>query len=77
VLKAEPRILGSTLFYKLKKRVEVFKYGQLPSKSGIVHGESCSMHWKPVKVRAGSSLIRRDLELSSKTSSTVSNTILT
>jgi hypothetical protein len=46
VLKAEPRILGSTLFHELKKTVEAFKYGQLPSKSGMVHGESGSILWK-------------------------------
>jgi hypothetical protein len=39
VLKAEPHNLGFTLYYKLEKKVEVFKYGQLPSKSGMVHGE--------------------------------------
>jgi len=46
VLKAGPGILGSTLFHELKKTVEAFKYGQLPSKSGMVHGESGSIFWK-------------------------------
>jgi hypothetical protein len=76
VRKAELHILSSTLFDKLEENFEVFRYGHLPSRFGMVHGESDNLS-RSVKVRASSSLIHRDLELSSKTSVTVSNTILT